>query len=279
MRILLSVIDDLWKFALTEFFNKSIGALLPIPRPLRLGQRTAPEPSLERVQATDENNKQPEASVFSESGSFYFIGVEQALFHTDPVVAFDVVCGTIPYGEPVRLLKLGGRWANVRFKNQSGWVFKDALREQARDVFPQFVPGEIYDANSTETFKLRLCIKDAFCGQMAFLTLTDAEYVTYKLYQKQISLPWTQERPRTPGTWQKKLRGIKGVRMGIAPQANSVMEYLIDNVGYVGFVEAVFPDDSIKLSAVGLQKEGEYSETMLSKEQWREFRPVFIEAG
>jgi hypothetical protein len=210
------------------------------------------------------------------NGTLYFIGLETVFLHTDPVVAFDVVSQSVAYGEQVRLLKLGGRWAYVQCNGVEGWVFKDALREQAKDVFPVFEEGAVYDALNEETKKLRLCIHDEFCGGLASLMLTDAEYVTYKLFRKGLSFPWTQERPRTSGTWQKKLRGISGVHMGITPRTGSVMEYVVDDIGYVGYVEAVFPDETLKLSAVGITNDGVYNEVVMRKEEWRELRPVFI---
>jgi hypothetical protein len=210
------------------------------------------------------------------NGTLYFIGLDKVDLHTDPVVAFDVVIKQLHYGDQVRLLKLGGRWAYIRVDDCEGWIFKDALREQAKDVFPFLEEGQLYEAEHEETIKLRQTIGDAFCGARASLLLTDAEYVTYKLHQRGLSLPWHSERPRTPGIWQKKLRGRPGVHIGIKPQPYSVMEYIIDDIGYVGFVEAVFPDESLKISAVGLLGEGVYGEALMHKDQWKELRPVFI---
>lgn len=213
-----------------------------------------------------------------QSGTLHFIGVPEVAMHTDPVMAFDVIRTYLPYGASVRLLKLGGRWAYVRYKDEEGWILKDILREQARDVLPLFEDATVYDAGDPETKKLRLFIQDDFCGGRASLPLTDAEYVTFKLRQKNLSLPFGNERPRTPGTWQRLLRGKTGVHSGIIPRTGSVMEYLVDDIGYVAYVEAVFPDESIKISSVGLFKEGEYQLQTLSKEQYRELRPIFIEA-
>jgi hypothetical protein len=281
MRIVLAVIDDLFQFARTMFFGID-------DRRIVAQERTAPEigllqPSLLPSYKEKAQQASPVAmegqETFSSPGSLYFVGVEKAHLHTDPVVAFDVVMGSLSYGDQVRMLKIGGRWAYIKADEKEGWIFKDALREQAKDVFPLFEDGKVYDAMSEETKKLRLCIHDMFWGDKSSLLLTDAEYVTYKLQRKQRMLPWTEERPRTPGTWQKKLRGCFGVHIGIRPKTDSVMEYIIEDIGYVAYVEAVFPDDSIKLSAVGLLEEGVFSETILAKEQWKELRPVFIETN
>lgn len=281
MRIVLAVIDDLFQFARTRLFG--------IDDRLIAHERTIPEmnlfqPSLlpsykEKIYLLAPASPIEGQETFSSPGSLYFVGINKAYLHTDPVVAFDVVLGELSYGDQVRVLKLGGRWAYVKAEDKEGWIFKDALREQAKDVFPAFEEGKLYDAANEETKKLRLCIHDMFWGDKSSLLLTDAEYVAYKLLRKGRSLPWTAERPRTPGTWQKKLRGKQGVHIGITPKTDSVMEYVIDDIGYVAYVDAVFPDESIKLTAVGLIDEGVYSETTLGKEQWKELRPVFIETN
>jgi hypothetical protein len=281
MRIVLAVIDDLFQFARTMLFGidnrpalkEAVTLELDLLQPSLLSsykEKPKDDPSLPIIE---------EPSTFSTPGSLYFIGIENAHLHTDPVVAFDVVLGSLSYGDQVRVLKLGGRWAYIKAGEKEGWIFKDALREQARDVFPSFEEGVLYDAANDETKKLRMCIHDMFWGGKVSLPLTDAEYVVYRLLRKQHSFPWTKERPRTPGTWQKKLRGQPGVHIGIAPRTDSVMEYIVEDIGYVAYIEAVFPDDSIKLSAVGLLEEGIWSETTLPKEQWKELRPVFIEAN
>lgn len=274
MQTLLAVIDDLYHFARASLFGVRSPYYLQQENLVDGMQKNLPlleTPSYPTLLSPVGLTNTPHAS-----GALYFIGHREVFLHTDPVVAFDVVLCSIPYGEQVRLQKLGGRWAYVQWKSQEGWVFKDALRDQAKDIFPTFVEGVLYDAVHEETRKLRLCIDDAFFGGAASLLITDAEYVTYKLYKKNLFLPWGEERPRTPGTWQKKLRGRPGVFIGIAPKTNAVMEYIVDDIGYVAFVEAVFPDESISMSGFSLSQEGYYSEAILSLEQWRELRPVYI---
>jgi hypothetical protein len=272
MQTFLAVLDDLFRFVLTSLlgvrsFPHKEGEML------KNGMQSALPLIDEPAQSTFLPTHAPSSPV---NGSSYFIGLEKVDLHTDPVVAFDVVMRQLHYGDQVRLLKLGGRWAYIRVDEHEGWVFKDALREQAKDVFPFLEEGVLYDAEHEETIKLRLVIGDAFCGGRASLLLTDAEYVTYKLHQRGLALPWESERPRTPGTWQKKLRGKDAVHISINPQPFSVMEYIVEDIGYVAFVEAVFPDGSLKLSAVGLLGEGVYGEAIMHKDQWRELRPVFI---
>lgn len=276
MRILLAVMDDLFRFAVTSlsvFFRQHATRTMLTSR-IAPAQMQLPRPSYQTgsMPASQTSNYNSNTA-----GMLYFIGSEDAELHTDPVMAFDVVVCNIPYGEQVRLLKLGGRWGYIRYKDEEGWVLKDVLREQARDVFPVFEEHVFYNAEHEESRKLRLCIHDEFCGDRASLPLTDAEYVTYKLHRKDHVLPWASERPRTPGTWHTQLRGKNGVHVGIVPMTDTIMEYGVDDVGYVCFVDAVFPDESIKISGIGLHEDGVYSEHMLSKEAWKEFRPIFIE--
>lgn len=274
MQTLLAVLDDLFQFTRSAVFGV-YSAKLHKEEPYLLNgmQRILPMAASSNTTAS---LLQPAFEHAPALGSLYFVGQNHVPLHTDPVVAFDVVKTLIPYGEQVHLLKLGGRWACVRWHQMEGWIFKDVLRDQAKDVFPFLEEGVVYESENEETQKLRLCIHDAFCGNMSSLVLTDAEYVTYKLFQKGFVLPWSEERPRTPGTWQKKLRGKNGVHMGISPKTASVMEYVVDDIGYVAFIDAVFPDEAIKMSAIGSTREGEYSETMLTKDQWKELRPIFI---
>jgi hypothetical protein len=209
-------------------------------------------------------------------GTLAFIGEEGVRLFTDPVVAFDGAICDVSYGDTVYVQRFQGRFAEVRYGSLSGWILRDALRESLRDIAPSFAPGERFDAQSEEAQKLRRYIGDAFLGGEVGIDLTDVEYVTYRLRQKGIAVPWRSERPRTAGIWQKLLRGIPSVRIGIAPRTDAVMEYLEEERGHVLFVEAVYPDESIKVSTFGREEEGVYTEAVWEKETYREFRPVFI---
>lgn len=209
-------------------------------------------------------------------GALAFVGEENTRLFTDPVIAFDGAICDVAYGDTVYVERYQGRFAEVRYGSLSGWVLRDALRESLRDIAPVFTAGERYDAHSEETQKLRRYIKDAFLGGEIGADLCDVEYAMYRLRQKGIAVSWRPERPRTAGTWQKKLRGVPSVHIGIVPRTDSVMEYLEEDRGHVLFVEAVYPDESINVSAFGMEEEGVYTEAVWEKETYREFRPVFI---
>jgi len=206
----------------------------------------------------------------------YFIGSIGMYLYTDPVVAFDNTIRVLAYGQQVRLLKLEGRWAQIRVDDTIGWIFKDTLQLQADAVYPTFVEDEEYVATHSTTVKLRACIDDEFGGARGELSLSSAEYVHWLLMKHKRPLPWTSRINRIPGTWQTKLRGVTGVHIGISPSTYCVMEYIIDDVGHVAFVEAVFPDDSIKITQVGQDDNPIYTQEIITTQTYRELRPVFI---
>jgi surface antigen len=52
----------------------------------------------------------------------------------------------------------------------------------------------------------------------------------------------------------------------------------MDNeVGYLAYVEAVFPDDVITISEANFPDAGIYNERSLTKEEWKDLRPIFIQ--
>jgi surface antigen len=65
--------------------------------------------------------------------------------------------------------------------------------------------------------------------------------------------------------------------MGIIPKTDAVMEYIVDDIGHLAYVEAVSSDESIKISSVGMFDEGMFSEIVMQRTEWIELRPVFIE--
>ena len=65
--------------------------------------------------------------------------------------------------------------------------------------------------------------------------------------------------------------------MGVTPKTESVMEYIVDDIGHLAFVEAVFPDGSMKITEIGKFDDNAYTEGILASDQWKELRPVFIE--
>lgn len=275
MDVLLAVIDDLWQFAHSALFGHRAVTTLDREREHQPSLPLLGAPLGTLALANHEVDEV--ASSRFRTGEQYFIGEVGAEIYSDPVVAFDTIVGTVTYGQSVLLKKLGGRWAEVVVGARSGWVLRDVLRERREDIHPQLHIDECYDAHHPETIKLRACIDDEFSGARAGVPLSAAEYVTYKLQQQKRTIIWQEDGPRIAGTWQRRLRGQLGIHIAIMPSTHSIMEYIIDDLGYLAYVEAVFPDKSIKVSQIGAIEEGQYTERMLTKEEYRELTPVFIE--
>ena len=279
MRLLLAVLDDLFQFARTALFGvffeheserisayeiQQISPQLSLPLLTQSTTRALPY-------LLSEN------TISFSAGSAYFIGEREVALYTDPVIAFDSIITKLAYGDMVSVVKFGGRWAHIKIGNREGWILKDILREQLSDVFPVFQEGVLYESDNQETVKLRICIEDSFNGAVAGIPLSDVEYVQYTLQRKNVSITWPSIRPRIAGSWQKILRGKEGVHIGIVPKIGSVMEYVVEDVGHVCYVEAVFGDQTLKIRGMGLLEESMFSVITMNKEQWKELRPVFIE--
>ena len=277
MAVFLAVIDDLFQFARTSLFGVFIEKETFPPKDAIAGtlQQISLGSSSSKIHETKKTVGARKEQPLLLQGALYFIQSQCASLYIDPVVAFDSVIAELSYGEQVHVLKFGGRWAQVSINGMEGWVLKDVLCEKATDVFPVFFGSHVYGFDDVQTHKVRMCIKDMYGGESSQTPLCDVEYVTYKLFKKGRKINWPNSRPRTAGTWQKKLRGKQGIYIGITAKTDSVMEYVVDDQGHLCFVEAVFPDESIKLSGIDL--ESTYTEKMLSKDEWKELRTVFIE--
>jgi hypothetical protein len=278
MQILIAVIDDLFQFAYTALFGATV-VHTDVRVSLALASHEyAPQPTLPTfssvAQLLDERTKPLEAEL--STGSSYFVGEEFVSLFYEPAFGFDSAACVLPYSTTVSVKKLGGRWACVSTEFGEGWILKDSLRENVQDVFPQLQESAVYTHEHRETQKLRLCINDAFSGERSHISLTDTEFVTYRLGERGKRIPWSVERPRVAGTWQRLLRGKVGVHISIAPKEGAIMEYMREDIGHLAYVEAVFPDESITVSSVGLVSGGEYTKSELTHDMWRELHSVFI---
>lgn len=220
-----------------------------------------------------------EASAFThqERGMVMYVGVERAPVFQDAKRIFDGVIFTLEYGEMVLVREWKGRFARVALHGKEGWVLRDELVDRASYVYPSFVEGLPNVEDDVSTVRLRAIIKDEYYGGLLEYPLQAGEYVTYRLKRAGKKIPWSNVRPRNPGNWHRLLRGVDDVYMSISPTVGSVMEYMIhDSVGHVAFVETVSKDQEITVSEVNYPKEGMYSKRVLSQNEWKELRPVFI---
>jgi hypothetical protein len=207
-----------------------------------------------------------------------YIETVRAPLFKNPTREFDGIIRICEYGHAVTVLGEQGKFLHVRSNGHEGWMLRDDVTTSAEDVYPVFVPGEVNDIDDPNTIRVRAIIQDAFSGGRIECPLQAGEYIQYRLYRRGIIIPWTDERPRTPGRWHHILKGIAGVRIGVLPKTGAIMEYVSeDEVGYLAYVEAVLPDNTITVSEVNYPDQGIYSERMLSREAWLSLKPIFIE--
>lgn len=269
MQVLFAVLNDLFQFAVQSLFGV---------RTLRVEDtiRYSLPPRAESALLTKTISPAPVIALATNQQRAQYVCAADAVVCVEPVQAYDVAIHAVPYGSLVAVVQYQGRWAYVETANGAGWMLKDQLTPHVADVYPSFLSGAVYHAQHPSTVKLRACLQDEFFGGAAGLPLTAAEYVTYRWWQTNRVIAWPSTRPRQPGRWQSLLRGNSSVYLGIVPKTGAVMEWTGDELGHLAYVEAVFPDERIRLSMVGQTVEGEYTELVLPTAEWRELRPVFI---
>lgn len=207
-----------------------------------------------------------------------YVSASSAYVYVLPTRTFDGVVGQLVYGASFSIIGSQGKWLQIISSDLAGWLRLDETTRNKEELAPCFIDGEQYTSDHSDTEKLRMVINDEFHAAEFDLPLQDVEYVEYKLVSQNRHIAWPTERPRVAGTWQRILKGVSNIHLGISPKTDSVMEYInADNTGHVVYVEAVYPDESIFVSEIGYPDEGRYHERTLTKDEWIELRPVFIE--
>jgi hypothetical protein len=277
MEIIKAVLIDLFRFVLYCFQSTTNAPTTPLALPEepkypklsapailnKIEQRTYPVLGAPQSDRTDIRRE--------------YVSVAEADVFLYPTATFDGVITTIPYGTPVTVLHPDGRFVSVSNERFSGWMLKDTLAKEYDTLIPMFTFGDCYDQNNLETIKLRSVIQDCFRGGAVGSPLSAPEYVTYRLHLKNIQLPWGNKRPRVAGNWQKFLKGTAGIHVGIVPKTGAIMEYQSDFSSLLAYVEAVFPDETIRISQILEDDNSRFVEQVYTKEDWKELRPVFIE--
>jgi len=211
-------------------------------------------------------------------GMVMYTRVSKVPMYKNPTIEFDAKITEIPFGAMVIVGEPKGRFYPVNWKDYSGWVLKDDMAESGKQTHPAFADGESNEVDSNNTALVRALIKDEFGLSRSEFPLQAGEYVLYRLWRRGLEIHWPDIRPRTPGTWHTILKGKPGVYIGISPEVGSIMECVLEGeIGHVAYVEAVFPDESITITEVNNPDSGLYRERQLTKEEWKELRPVFIE--
>ncbi len=198
-------------------------------------------------------------------------------FLLHPYHSFDGKIDTVSYGQSVLVRGYVGRYAEVMVNNQLGYIEKDMLTVDRATVWPSLIAGTKYAVDQVATTQIRLLIGDEFQAGLLGLELQAGEYVLWRLLADQLPIAWPSARPRLPGNWHQLLRGHIGIKMGVEPLADSIIEWVAeDGDGRVAYVEQVWPDKTIQVSGVGIAVAGEFSQLTLPISIWREWRPVFI---
>ena len=288
MKLLLAVVDDLYSFAVGSLFrgNSNQGSTregyyddresVGVFEPFEIGD-TETEVSTFRL-ASDIMGSKTEEPISGEKNTVMYIGGSETPMYLRPTREFDSVIARLPYGAMVMVLEQNGRWTRTVHNELSGWVLREDLVDRAAHVYPKFVLGEKNTAEDPNTIRVRAMLEDAFAGGMTELGLQAPEYVVYRLFRKGLAIQWPEVYPRTPGLWHKILKGSVGTHVGISPKTGSVMEYMhTEEIGHLAYVEAVFPDETINISEVNYPDSGIYNERVLTREEWRELRPLFIQ--
>lgn len=198
--------------------------------------------------------------------------------YVHPTREFDGVIHTIMYGDMVMVSEWVGRFARVVVGTITGYILREDLIDRAAFVYPEFTIGLANGPDDPNTIRLRTMIGDVFGGGVLEYALQAGEYVVYKLKRKGIVVPWTAARPRVPGRWHVLLKGIRGVHSGVTPKTGAIMECTLHNdIGHVAYVEAVFPNETISISEANYPDSGIYNERTLTRDEWREMKPIFIQ--
>lgn len=228
-------------------------------------------------QSVREILKEHTATVHAHSQIVYTCVPSTPVF-TSATVGFDAVHTYIPYGELVVVLGAQGRFYNVAWKEYTGWILKETVRQHAGDVYPHFSSEEVYGPDHPGTVALRMMLNDPFGLQYGGYPLQAGEYIVYRLQKRGVSIPWGQSTERIPGTWHTLLRGNEGVHISVFPKPGTIMEYTgTHDIGYLAYVESVTREDAITCTEVNHEGTGDYKETTYTQDEWRELRPVFIQ--
>lgn len=220
---------------------------------------------------------QPRAEVSTQKNTVMYAQSVRVFVYKNPTIEFDAHIGEIPYGEMVIVLEPRGRFYRIMWNTIEGWVLRDDIADRAVRVYPSFTIGEENSVDHPNTAQVRTILDDIFGIGCSEFPLQAGEYVLYRLWRKGIRLEWPETRPRIPGLWHKILKGSEQVHIGVVPKVGTIMEYMISpEIGHLAFVDAVFPDDTIIISEANFPDSGIYNERVLTKEEWKEYKPLFL---
>lgn len=214
----------------------------------------------------------------AEKNTIMYADAPRVPIYKNPTIEFDAQIGEIPYAEMIIVLEPRGRFYRVVWETLEGWVLKEDIADRAVRVYPEFTIGEENAVDHPNTAQVRTLLDDVFGLRRSEFALQAGEYVLYRLWRKGIHIDWPEIRPRVPGVWHKILKGVPKIHIGVLPKQGAIMEYMMSpEMGHLAYVEAIFPDDTITISEVNFPDSGIYNERVLTKEEWKEMHPLFIE--
>lgn len=208
-----------------------------------------------------------------------FICVYKTDCYTTPRPSFDGLVGSYYYGHAVQVRRIEGAMAEVHTGTVVGWVPTHHIDDNVDEIFPRLQSVEIYTATHQSVRRLRMYINDTSLGDYLDLPLQPLEYILYTLKQRKREIAWPPERPRRIGTLHELLRYQTGVVIGKNPKTGALLEVsdTKNQPAFVAVVEAVMPDESIRISSVGRISIGEYRVEVLTKSEWFVWQPNFIQ--
>jgi hypothetical protein len=152
---------------------------------------------------------------------------------------------------------------------------KRRQKQRTGSLQPHFDTRTQYYAANQETLKLRLLIS-SYDKEKLLKPLTAREFILYRL--KDIHLTVSNEDILlSEGFLHDAVKGSAGVYTSIIPKRNAVMEIFDEEQqSKLLFVDNVFGDESIEVESVGLYTIGEFRYDVFTKNEWLQWRPVFI---
>ncbi|MFT7644758.1 MAG: hypothetical protein ACI9BF_000415 [Candidatus Paceibacteria bacterium] len=273
LQALQEVLMDLWRFMFRQP-KHSHGLPLLTPEPQSSKESMVKDRAVNSLSGVIAPSTD---SVSQSLGRVAYVKSGDAICLSGPKFVFDTKIKSLSYGDEVVVTRTLDSFAEIETGGVRGWVEVKVLSDDIQQVFPNLKSNQIYEFNNDQTIKLRKYINDETLAHLLLLPLQSTEYVLYMLKRSGSRLVWPPIRPREPGALHKILRGVKGAVISIEPRTRSIFEYVGDEESsFLGYVEAVHPDLSIKLHSVGRLEDGEYLVEEFTHDEWKEWRPIFV---
>ncbi len=298
MRLLKEVLTELWSFVKYEF---GIHRQIPkrkiqtfTPNTVREKQDLHTESKVLGLPAVEvggdkdidvaevkkknySRNKVKVDTSVSVHGKEAFILYENIPCYLSPTFAVDTLLGTFEYATKVQVISNKGDWIHVRGSMLEGWVKHNHITYKETDVIPNFQLNSIYDADNSETLKLRKYIKDEFSSRLLRYPVINCEYVWYKMIRNGTNFTWPLVRPRTPGRWHKILNVEQSVFISKVPLTGGIAEFRDESkLGQLYYIDSVSPDNLVTLSGFKGDGSGEFIIFSLNSDDWLSLQATCI---